>query len=358
MAESTLESPVRLLDRVARGDREAFGRFYDRYAGFVFSFALRILRNRTDAEDLTQTDIVQRLDLPLGTVKTRIRAAPPMALEAFDQFAVSIEDEIGAASPQGPVVLSGALALILFFASPVFAADAPQELPGGWKLIWHDEFDGTSLDGSKWTAEEAALIKNHEAQYYSRKYVTVQDGFLTMKSDKVAQGGREYTSGLIQTQGKFARAFGRFEIRAKLPKGKGIWPAHWMMPDDGSWPPEIDIMELLGDRPKQIYMTNHYDSETGPRHKGNAYAGPDFSEDFHIFAMEWESDEIRWYVDGELRYSTKDNVPNVPFQIILNTAVGGEWPGYPNKRTEFPQAHVVDYVRVYVRDPKNLQFVD
>lgn len=254
-------------------------------------------------------------------------------------------------------IMIGSACLIVWGPGPV-AAEAPQELPGGWRLIWNDEFDGDSLDLSKWTPEDAALVKNNEKQYYSPEQVSVSDGMLTLTSIRKERGGRPYLSGLVETRGKFARAFGRYEVRAKLPTGKGLWPAHWLMPDDNSWPPEIDIMELIGHYPDKVHMTHHFRGPDGRVHRhGEVYVGPDFTEDFHTYAVEWEPDALRWYVDGVLRYTSTRDIPNVPMRIILNTAVGGDWPGDPNKNTVFPQLHVIDYVRVYTRTPKNIDFV-
>jgi beta-glucanase (GH16 family) len=217
----------------------------------------------------------------------------------------------------------------------------------GWKLVWEDEFENNTIDESKWRVENAALFKNHELQYYAPDDVILKNGFLVLRSQKRSMKGREYTSGLVETQGKFKQAYGRFEIRAKLPKGQGIWPAHWLMNAVGQWPPEIDIMELKGNEPHKIHMTNHYGKWPDNKHEGKDFVGPDFSKNFHTFAIEWEPDEIRWYIDGVKRFSTRKNVPAVPFYIVLNTAVGGDWPGNPDKTTKFPQYHEIDYVRVY-----------
>jgi beta-glucanase (GH16 family) len=243
-------------------------------------------------------------------------------------------------------------------ASAAGKTDAPRvpDLPG-WALVWHDEFEGDRLDASKWTAEDAALEKNNEEEYYSPEAVSVKGGVLTLASLDKPQGGRKYTSGLVETRGKFARVFGRFEVRAKLPKGQGIWPAHWLMPDDNGWPPEIDIMEMLGHNPRKVYGSNHWDTPQGPRNEVTSFEGPDFSAGWHTFAVEWEPDEIRWYVDGVLTHRTAKNVPKgPPFRIILNTAVGGNWPRYPDKTTVFPQYHEIDYVRVWARD--NIDLVE
>lgn len=222
--------------------------------------------------------------------------------------------------------------------------------PSGWELIWHDEFDGDEIDFLKWTVVERENSFNNELQYYVSEDVYLKDGCLRLRSLKRAYGSKYYTSGLVYTKHKFFCQYGRFEINAKLPYGKGLWPAHWMLPEDETWPPEIDIMEYLGHQRNTIYMTNHW-LENG-KHKGNggSYTGPyDYSADFHSFALEWEADSLRWYIDGVLRHASTEGIPHKPFFIILNTAVGGEWPGDPDETTSWPQYHDIDYVRVYKR---------
>ena len=220
----------------------------------------------------------------------------------------------------------------------------------GWVLTWSDEFDGPALDGTRWRVEHAALTKNNELQYYLPDEVYLEDGCLVLRSREREHGGRRYTSGLVDTQNRFSQAFGRFEVRAKLPKGRGIWPAHWMLPDDHpAWPPEIDIMELLGHEPDTVHLTQHWGTWPNNASHGVPFVGPDFSEGFHVFTVEWSPDRIDWFVDGELRHSSTESVPRIPFYLILNTAVGGDWPGNPDATTTFPQHHLIDYVRVYRR---------
>ena len=240
------------------------------------------------------------------------------------------------------------------FIFPCYVLEANEKPPAqreGWILVWEDEFEGKKIDTSKWRIEDAALVKNNEKQYYSPRDVKIKDGTLILRSRKKQKGTRPYMSGLVETKGKFTQRYGRFEIRAKLPAGQGIWPAHWLMNAVGTWPPEIDIMELIGHMPDTVHMTNHFGVYPNNRLEGTLFTGPDFTKDFHVFAMELEEKEIRWYVDGIKRFSTKQNVPkNIPFYLVLNTAVGGDWPGDPDNSTRFPQYHVIDYVRVYQRD--------
>lgn len=236
------------------------------------------------------------------------------------------------------------------------ASNSPSNSPE-WILIWNDEFNDDVVDPTKWRIEDAALIKNNEQQYYTPEDVYLQDGNLVLRSQERFMGGRDYTSGLVETKGLFTLTYGRVEVRAQLPRGKGIWPAHWMMNAVGTWPPEIDIMEMLGHRPTRIHMTNHFGVHPRNSRHGGHFDGPDYSKDFHTFAVEWTPDEIKWFIDGEERYTTQKHVHDVPFYLILNTAVGGNWPGYPDETTVFPQYHYIDYVRVYKKNVPGTGFV-
>lgn len=229
--------------------------------------------------------------------------------------------------------------------------DAPTPGREGWRLVWHDEFDGGSLDPDKWRVEYAALVKNQELQFYTDDEVYLEDGCLVLRSRKRDFGGRAYTSGLVDTKDRFSQVFGRFEVRAQLPRGRGIWPAHWMLPEDHpAWPPEIDIMEMLGHEPDVVHLTQHWGTWPNNASRGVPFRGPDFSEGFHTFAVEWSSDRIDWFVDDRPAFSSTGDIPRIPFYLILNTAVGGQWPGNPDETTEFPQYHRIDYVRVYERE--------
>jgi beta-glucanase (GH16 family) len=260
-----------------------------------------------------------------------------------------------------PLIL---LVTLMQGASAALAAD-----PAGWKLVWSDEFDGTVLDRSKWGFEvNARGGGNDELQYYVTNNARVRDGVLVIEARKERltgpEGTREYTSSRIRTKGKGDWLYGRIEARAKLPAGQGIWPAIWMMPTEeryGGWPHsgEIDIMELVGHEPNKVHGTLHY-SRAGGRHTytgtNTALASGTFADDFHVFRLDWEPGLMRWYVDDRL-YQTQTNwqsrVKSFPapfdqrFHLILNLAVGGNWPGSPDGTTVFPQAMLVDYVRVY-----------
>ena len=224
-----------------------------------------------------------------------------------------------------------------------FAADSK------WHPIWSDEFDGPSIDATKWRVEDAALVKNNELQYYAPDEVYIEDGKLVLRSRQRPMGEREYTSGLVETKGKFSVLYGRVDIRAKLPRGQGLWPAHWMLPADGSWPPEIDIMEIVGSQPEALVMSLHNGAWPDIDSQSSDHLGPDLSADFHVFSIEWEPGSLRWLLDGQQQFAVTEGVPDKPFYLILNTAVGGMMPGNPDETTVFPQYHVIDYVRVFAR---------
>jgi beta-glucanase (GH16 family) len=221
----------------------------------------------------------------------------------------------------------------------------------GWQLTFQDEFSGSRLDTTKWIDSYPDNVRTHsnnEQQYYAPDGYVVSGGRLRLKAEKRTMGGMPYTSGMVSSYGKFAQQFGWFEIRARFPKGKGMWPAFWLLPNTKAWPPEIDVLEILGHEPDKVYMTNHYRRADG-RHegKGDSFKGPDFSAAYHTFALEWEPAAIVWYVDGAERYRTTENIPSEPMYLLANLAVGGDWPGNPDDKTVFPAYMDIDYIRVY-----------
>jgi beta-glucanase (GH16 family) len=259
------------------------------------------------------------------------------------------------AGEAGLLLRLGALLIPLFLVSnfipkfiPKAHAQDPHAAPKPWKLVWSDEFDGDKLDQTKWRVEDAALVKNNEKQYYTPEDVYLKEGKLILRSQKRPMGGREYTSGLVDTRDRFTQKYGRVEVCAKLPKGQGIWPAHWMMAnDEKKWPPEIDITEMMGDDPRVVYFSVHWKAFGQHDYDTVKLEDADYSADFHVFAMEWEPKKITWFVDGIARHTQTRHIPNIPMRIIFNTAVGGYWPGYPDETTQFPVYHEIDYVRVY-----------
>jgi len=240
-----------------------------------------------------------------------------------------------------------------------------------WKLTWRDEFSDASLDLSKWSFVTGGNgFGNHELETYTGRpsNVYLDNGMLVIKALREEHTGadgisRPYTSGRLTTRGRFAQACGRFEARIQIPYGQGIWPAFWMMGDgNAQWPDrgEIDIMEHIGREPETVHGTIHGPGYSGSHGIGAPFSlphGRKFADEFHVFAVEWEPQSIRWFVDDRLYQTTTpaDLPPGTkwvydhPFYLLLNLAIGGDWPGNPDETTVFPQMMRVDYVRVYQR---------
>lgn len=257
--------------------------------------------------------------------------------------------------------------LLTLLASPALVVPAWGQ---AYELVWQDEFDGATLDLGKWEPQVGDGCPslcgwgNNELEYYRAENATVSGGFLTITAKEEAFGGRDYTSARLRTKNLGDWTYGRFEIRARMPVGQGLWPAFWMLPTDeayGTWAAsgEIDIVEYVGQDPDRVFGTLHY----GGAWPNNQFSGNDFTlgsgtfnEDFHVFALEWDPCSIRWYVDGAL-YATQTTwhseggpypAPfDQRFHLLLNLAVGGNLPGPPNGSTVFPQEFVIDWVRVY-----------
>lgn len=250
--------------------------------------------------------------------------------------------------------------------APVDDAERP-----GWKLTWRDEFDGpdgSAPDATKWTPRVGQATANKELEYYSGRPENVKldgNGFLVITARKESFMGSQYTSARIESDGKFEQAYGRFEARLKIPRGQGIWPAFWIMgnnPEVG-WPMrgELDIMENRGKEPTINVGAMHGPGYSGAQDfRGEYVIAEGVWMNFHVFALEWEPNVVRWYVDDNL-YETRTPqdlaerggnlkwVYDHPFYVIMNVAVGGAFPGNPDATTPFPQALIADYVRVYAR---------
>lgn len=252
------------------------------------------------------------------------------------------------------------LAGVIFSITSVATAESAEI--DGWVLTFQDEFDGPALDTRLWNPNDPwGAERNGELQAYVPNAFEVRDGILLIKTKRqrayYAGKTRDFTSGMASTYGKFAQQYGRFEIRCKAPKGDGLWPAFWMLPIPLGWPPEIDILEILGHATDEVHMTHHWGTgsntaEENIESNGMMFKGPDFSEDFHVFAVEWSAEEIVWFVDGVERHRTTDakNIPDQPMYVLVNLALGnGGWPGAVTEKTPIPAQFEIDYVRVYER---------
>ncbi|MDE2298324.1 MAG: glycoside hydrolase family 16 protein, partial [Burkholderiales bacterium] len=273
------------------------------------------------------------------------------------------------------------------------------QAPAGWTLVWNDEFDGDTVDATKWDFDLGngffdyrhqswvAGWGNEELQFYTREpsNVFVKDSALTIRALKESIHGCGYTSARLKSRKRdgtplFNKLYGRFEFRAKVPWGKGLWPALWLLPQHdryGGWAAsgEIDVMEIIGEKPHEVLNSIHFGS-TFPKRSLVTHVhelpGGSSVADWHVYAVEWEPGEIRFSVDG-VPTATRDHwwscsktldgagvepkraadlnawpAPfDQPFYLVMNVAVGGNFPGVPNEQTRFPAELVVDYVRVY-----------
>ncbi len=214
-----------------------------------------------------------------------------------------------------------------------------------WALVWADEFDKPSLNMEYWTKVERRDNFNEELQYYTPASVYVKDGMLYLEARDEKRDGKRYISGSVETANKLDFHFGRFEARMSLPVGKGLFPAFWLLAYEDSY--EIDVLEMIGSEPNLVYGVNHY-LKRGNLVKNVGMTTVDDPEAFHVYAVEWDKETLKWYVDDELYYTTKRGVPDGKMYMILTLAVGGVWPGDPNRKTEFPSCLAVDYVRYYM----------
>ena len=285
-------------------------------------------------------------------------------------------------------------AIYLLVLARVTHANTPattQTTQPDWKLTWSDEFNGTGIDRTKWDFDMGTGFYtppkdgkpgqwssgwgNNELEFYTdrNKNAFVKDGMLHLRAIKEEYKGAHYTSAKMRTGGRgemplFTQKYGRFEFRAKLPVGKGLWPAIWLLPQNdlyGGWAAsgEIDLMEARGKYTDIVQGTLHYGGSS-PKNvwHGQQYRLPDSGSiaDFHVYTLEWEPGEIRMSVDDKIYFtrnfwwSRTGDAANPwpapfdqPFYIILNVAVGGNFGGDPDNTTVFPQEMVVDYVRVY-----------
>lgn len=234
--------------------------------------------------------------------------------------------------------------------------------PSPPELHWGEEFDGPELSGDTWNYElgdgcpQICGWGNNEAQVYTRRNHHLEDGKLIITARK-EDGG--YTSTRITTKDKVEFQYGRVEARAKLPSGTGVWPAIWMLGsniDEVGWPGcgEIDILEYVGKDPGMVYTSLHTPDSHGNTINTRKTPVADIEDGFHLFAMEWEPDAIRFYTDGELVYtfSPKERTPEVwpfdqPFYLVINLAIGGNFGGPQIDDSIFPQEFIIDYIRIF-----------
>jgi beta-glucanase (GH16 family) len=246
------------------------------------------------------------------------------------------------------IVLAAVAGFVLLGAAVKVAGGGP---------AFSEECDGEALDGDKWVTEWSVYFGEDVDFMGDASQVRIADGICELRAErKRTPSGRPWASALISTRTKFAQKYGRFEIRAKLPRGRGLWPAFWLLPErTRHGPPEIDVMEAWTNPPgtdepdaRSVSTSIHY----GPDYDANLkhtiwYRSSDFTADFHDYAVEWRRGSVTMLVDGEERGRITRNVPDEPMYVIVNLAVGNETNGRPDESTPSPSRMLVDHVRVY-----------
>jgi len=248
------------------------------------------------------------------------------------------------------------------------AAEIPDHPPTNWQLTFSDEFH--TFDKSRWStafSNGQRHLGHHEKEMYVDPSYTgntstplrlnpfsVDKDGLIIRADRPSPTirahleGQLYTSGVITTYRSFHQLYGYFEMRAQLPYGRGFWPTFWLLYDN-TWPPEIDVVEVLGHEPTKLYMTIHWRGPDGkPRETGFQTVVPDTSKDFHTYGVLWTPTDIIWYFDDQrvANTTTPDDMHN-PMWMLINLAVGGDWPGQPDASTKFPADMHISYVKAY-----------
>jgi beta-glucanase (GH16 family) len=258
------------------------------------------------------------------------------------------------------------------------ASSSLAQAPNAWIPVWSEEFNGSTLDPNTWsyqfgTGAEEGLNGwgNNELQYYTNRpeNLFVSAGLLNIVARAESFSGRNYTSARIRSKDKREILYGRVDARIKVPAGKGLWPAFWMLPTNspyGGWAAcgEVDILETINFADR-AYATVHYGGPFPSNTSSGTTSTGAWANDFHVFTYEWEPDQMRWYIDGSLYYGINSstwfstNAPDnprapfdVPFHFLINVAVGGNFPGSPNGSVGFPGTLQVDYIRVSQRPAK------
>jgi beta-glucanase (GH16 family) len=217
----------------------------------------------------------------------------------------------------------------------------------GWKLIFHDEFT-TPLNSTIWNTGEDmyhSCCLTFGLQYFTSDALSVNQGVLRIASERRSMAGQDYTSGALATENKFSFRYGRIDIRARMPKGQGMWSALWLT--SGNVGQEIDIMEMVND-PTTVYQTYHANDPSYNSYVSQCTVNTqDLSVAFHTYTLVWNTTSVTWYIDGTQTCQLTSHLPQIPMFVMIDTAVGGTWPGPPDDSTVFPQYTFIDYVRIY-----------
>ena len=236
------------------------------------------------------------------------------------------------------------------------ALSLAQNEKGNWALTFDDEFNGSELDLSRWTPHDpGGRVRDRQLQTYEPEAVAVSGGQLHIVAQvaQVAQVARrkdgEYVSGIVSTFGAFSQTYGRFEIRCRIPAGRGLRPGFLLLPVPLGPLPEIDVFETTGSDLSKVFFANRWGTEQTERSFGDSFTGPDLSAGFHTLSIEWDRDKITWFLDGKEKFQSVDGIPRQPMYLLIDLAVGGRLARSPDPKTIFPASFDIDYIRVYQR---------
>lgn len=258
------------------------------------------------------------------------------------------------------MLVTGVIAVSVFVSRHDAVADGPKRGPLGFD----ESFDGTTLDANRWSpcyhwsSSGCTNLANDELEWYVPEQVKVGDGLLNLEADRRTVTGLEnrqfdYVSGLISglspKRPLFSFRYGYVEARVKVPKGQGLWSAFWMLPATGESEPEVDIFETIGEEPNVVQMTTHWSEDGKERQRGRDRRGPDMTQGWHTYGLEWKPDSMTWYIDGVARWRVTDprQIPQEDMYLLANLAVGGQFTKSPNEDTPFPSSLQFDYIRAW-----------
>ena len=311
-------------------------------------------------------------------MRKRNSQLPPLARNIFYLFLLAVPLLLSSCKP-APTYQSSSDQRLIGTPQQLQPTPTPTPIPrstsmyplgqkGTWNLLFHDEFDASTLDTTKWnTCFFNFAVGNgcdhgtDEQELYQPNNVSISHSMLNLQANHqtvtaVNKRTYHYTSGMISTgpasylsSPKFVFKYGYAEMRAKIPAGVGLLSTFWLLPASLNWPPEIDTFEIIGNDPTTLAMHYTYPISTSKTAQvGNSLQGADFSADWHTFAIDWEPGSITWYVDGVKSYNYATiAVPSQPMYLLANLAVGGALPGSPTASTPFPGLFQIDYIRVW-----------
>jgi beta-glucanase (GH16 family) len=218
---------------------------------------------------------------------------------------------------------------------------------GDWVLTFADEFNASELDLSRWAPHDP-FTRDHQLQAYAPESLTVSGGQLHIVARRQGETG-QYVSGIVSTFGIFAQTYGRFEIRCRVPAGRGLGPRFQLLPVPLAPLPAIDVFETTGSSPSKVFFANRWGTEQTERSFSDSFTGPDLSMGFHTLAVEWERDGIAWFIDGNQKFRAVDGIPHQPMYLLLELAVERNPARAPDAATTLPATFDIDYIRVYQR---------